>query len=79
MVVRIDLVRPRVCAVVSGVRTVGYLELARKAVRNCRTPLRVACNVIRVANWFGYTSGVSYKGRGRVRQCRECEQATWSS
>ena len=79
MVVRIDLVWPRVCAVVLGVRTVSYLEPARKAIGNCCTPLRVACNVIRVATWFGYTLGVSYEGRGRVRQCRECEQATWSS
>ena len=73
MVVRISLLRLRVCAAMSGVRMVGYLELARKAVENCRAPLRVACNVVWVAAWFGYTSGVSYEGRERVRQCRECE------
>ena len=79
MVVQIDLLQLQVCVAVLGVRTVGYLELARKAVRNCRAPLRIACNVVWVAAWFGYTSGVSYEGCGRVRQCWECERATRSS
>ena len=79
MVVRIDLLRLRVCAAVSGVRMVGYSELLGKAVGNCRALLHVACNVVRVAAWFRYTSGVSYEGRGRVWQCRECERATRSS
>ena len=73
MVVWINLLQLRVCVAVSGVRTVGYLEPARKAVGNCRAPLHVAYNVVRVAAWFGYTSGVSYEGRRRVRQCWECK------
>ena len=79
MVVWIDLIWLCACAAVSEGRTVGYSEPARKVVKNSCAPLRVACNVVQVAAWFGYMSGVSYKDCRHVWQCQECRQATWSS
>ena len=79
MVVRIDLLRPRVRAAASGVGTVGYLEPVTERVGSGRALLRVACNVVRVAARFGYTLDESFGSRGRVRQCRECGRATQSS
>ena len=79
MVVWIDLIWPRMCTAVSEGRTVGYSEPARKVVGNTRAPLRVACNVVRVAAQFRYTSGVSYEDRCHMQQCRERRQATRSS
>ena len=79
MVAQIDLLWLHVCAAVSEVGTVGYLELVIKVVRNSHAPLCVACNVVWVAAQFRYMLGVSYKGHGCVQQCWECGQATWSS
>ena len=59
MVVQINLLWLRVCAAPSEVRTVGYLELAMKGVRNGHTLLCVVCNVVQVGAQFGYTLGES--------------------
>ena len=79
MVVWIDLIWPHACAAVSEGGTVGYSEPERKVVGDSRAPLRAACNVVRVAARFGYTSGVSYEDHEHMRQCRERRQATRSS
>ena len=79
MVVWIDLIRPRACAAVLEGRTVSYSEPARKVIENSRAPLRLVCNVVRVAAWFRYTLGVSYEDHRHMWQCQKCRQATQSS
>ena len=64
MVVWINLLWLRVCAVVLGVRTIGCSESMVKAVGNSCALLRAMCNVIQVATWIRYMSGESYKGHG---------------
>ena len=75
----INLLWPCVCAVASEVRSVGYSELVLKAVGTGCALLHVACNVIQVAAQFRYMPDESFGSRGRVQQCWECRQATWSS
>ena len=58
---------------------IGYSEPVMKRVGSGRALSRVSCNVVRVAARFGYTSDNGFESRGRVRQCRECGQATRSS
>ena len=69
MVVRINLLQPRVRAATSGVGTVSYSEPVMKRVRSDRALSHVACNVVRVAARFGYTSDESFGSRERVQQC----------
>ena len=72
MVVWIDLLWLHVRAAALGVRTVNYLELAMKMIGSGCALSHVACNVVQVAAWFGYTPNEGFGSRGHVQQCRDC-------
>ena len=72
MDVQINLLQLHACAAASGVRAAGYLEPAMKAVRNGCALLHMACNVVQVAVWFGYTLDKSFGSCRCVQRCQEC-------
>ena len=65
----INLLEPCTCAVVLGIRVVGYSELRVNTVRSCCTLFCMVGNFLWVAAQLGYTPAWSFGSCGHTQWC----------